>query len=40
MIDELIEKWEDVLAHTEDYCEKTLAEEFLEDLRQVRKYVN
>lgn len=40
MIDELIDKWLDVIAHTDDYLERTLAEEFVEDLKQVRKYVN
>ena len=40
MIDELIEKWQDVVDHADDYLEKTLAEEILEDLKQVRRYVN
>lgn len=40
MIDELIEKWMDIAEHTDDYLEKTLAEEIIDDLKQVRKYVN
>lgn len=38
MIDELIEKWEDVLAHTDDYLERTLAQEFIDDLKELRRF--
>lgn len=40
MIDELIDKWQDVLDHADEFYEKALAEEILEDLRKLRKYVN
>lgn len=38
MIDELIEKWEDVLAHSDDFTEKSLTEEFLSDLKELRRF--
>ena len=40
MIEELMEKWQDVLDHTEDFTERTLCEEFLADMKELRKYLD
>ena len=34
--EELIEKWTDVLACADEYLERTLISEFLEDLNDIR----
>lgn len=40
MIDELIDKWQDALDHSDEFYEKALIQEMLDDLRKLRKYVN
>ena len=35
LVDELIEKWHDVFETTEDRTEQTLADEVVDDLREV-----
>lgn len=33
MLESLIDKWDDALAHSDEWLEKNLISEFLEDLR-------
>lgn len=40
MTDELLDKWRDALEHADDFYEKALIQEFLDDLRKLRNYVN
>jgi hypothetical protein len=37
LLDELIEKWEDVITHTDDFEEQTLASEFIDDLKLLKR---
>jgi len=39
-IEEIIEKWEDVITHTDDFEEQTLAQEFIDDLKLLQGYIN
>lgn len=40
LIEQLIEKWTDVLECSDSFTERTLCEEFLEDLKELRKIIN
>lgn len=38
LLEEMIEKWEDVIEHSDDYEEQTLAQEFLDDLKALKQH--
>lgn len=40
LLEEIEEKWADVIATSDDWGEKNLAEEFLDDLRFLREHLN
>lgn len=40
LLEEIEEKWRDVLETSDDWGEKNLAEEFLDDLRLLREHLN
>lgn len=40
LLEEIEDKWADVIESSDDWTEKTLAEEFLDDLRLLREHLN
>lgn len=38
MIDELIEKWQDVHDSSDDFTERTIADEIIHDLKELKRF--